>query len=227
MRAPLFASMLMAAALALATPAGADSPEEIQAFVKKAEATVETFAADDLVADQFRDLAPRAKGILILPTSVKGGFILGGSGGHAAMLARDPATGQWSDPAFYILGSITFGLQIGGEVSEIVMLVMTQNGVDALLGGSFKLGADVSVAAGPVGAGGKAQTVDILAWARSKGAYAGLNLEGAVIEPKDSWNAIYYDKTGVRPLDILVNGSVQNPQAEPLRSAVRSFAGGN
>ncbi|MBK8906401.1 MAG: lipid-binding SYLF domain-containing protein [Rhodospirillales bacterium] len=224
MRVSLLASALMVTALALAAPASADSPAEIQAFVKKAEATVETFAADDLVADQFRDLAPQAKGVMILPTNVKGGFILGGSGGNAAMLARDPATGQWSYPAFYILGSITFGLQIGGEVSEIIMLVMTQKGVDAVLGGSFKLGADVSVAAGPVGAGGKAQTADILAWARSKGAYAGLNVEGAVIEPKDNWNAIYYDKTGVRPLDILVNGSATNAQADSLRAAVRSFA---
>lgn len=224
MRVSLLASALMVTALALAAPASADSPAEIQAFVKKAEATVETFAADDLVADQFRDLAPQAKGVLILPTSVKGGFILGGSGGNAAMLARDPTTGQWSYPAFYILGSITFGLQIGGEVSEIIMLVMTQKGVDAVLGGSFKLGADVSVAAGPVGAGGKAQTADVLAWARSKGAYAGLNLEGAVIEPKDSWNAVYYDKTGVRPLDILVNRSVKNPQADSLRASVRTFA---
>ncbi|MCW5700338.1 MAG: lipid-binding SYLF domain-containing protein [Rhodospirillales bacterium] len=228
MKARLLAGAVVLIALVFAVPPSrAESQAEIDAFVKKAEATVDTFAADPHVLQQFRALAPKAKGVLIIPTNVKGGFILGGSGGHGVMLARDPATGSWSYPAFYVLGSVTLGLQIGGEVSEIVMLLMSQSGVDALLSGSLKLGADVSVAAGPVGAGGKAQTADVLAWARSKGAYAGLNLEGAVVETKDSWNTTYYDKPGIRPLEILVNRTVKNPGADALRNAVGKFAGTN
>ena len=88
-----------------------------------------------------------------------------------------------------------------------------------MLSTEFKLGADVAVAAGPVGASAKAQTVDVLAFGRSKGAFCGVSIEGAVISPRDKWNNDYYGSP-VGPVDILIRGSVSNPQADQLRSAM-------
>ncbi len=162
-----------------------------------------------------------AKGIFICPRYMKGAFIFGADGGTGVVLGRDNRQGVWSYPAFYGMGSISFGLQAGAEVSEIVLLVMTDNGMDALLSTSFKLGADASVAAGPVGAGAKAQTTDILAFARSSGLFGGISIEGAVISSRDSWNRKYYGRD-VRPVDIIIRRNVSNPGADYLRHLVSS-----
>ncbi len=98
-------------------------------------------------------------------------------------------------------------------------MVMTENGIDALLSSEFKLGADVSVAAGPVGAGAKAQTADIIAFSRTKGIYGGINVEGAVVKIRNDRNRAYYGR-GVRPTDIFVTRSVSNPGAEGLRQTI-------
>ncbi len=160
-----------------------------------------------------------AKGIFICPTYMKGAFIFGADGGTGVLLGRDNRSGSWSYPAFYGMGSISFGFQAGAEVSEIVLLVMTDNGMDALLSTSFKLGADASVAAGPVGAGAKAQTTDILAFARSRGLFGGISIEGAVITSRDSWNRKYYGRD-IRPVDIIIRRNVSNPGADALRHLV-------
>jgi lipid-binding SYLF domain-containing protein len=117
------------------------------------------------------------------------------------------------------MGSISLGLQAGAEVSEIILLVMTEKGMDALLSTSFKLGADASVAAGPVGAGAKAQTTDILAFARSSGLFGGISIEGAVITSRDAWNRQYYGRN-VRAVDIIIRRNVSNPGADALRNLV-------
>jgi lipid-binding SYLF domain-containing protein len=203
-------------------PARAQVDAEQQATVNKAVESVNRFAADPDM-QWFRNNVGKAKGILIVPVSVKGGFIIGGSGGVGVFLARGEAN-DWSYPAFYQLASVTFGLQAGGDVSEIVMLVMSEKGRNALLTREFKLGGDVSVAAGPVGAGAKAQTADVLAFSRTKaGVYGGLNVEGSVVNPKDDWNNLYYGQT-VTPSQILVSRAVTNPKAEPLRAAVAAAA---
>jgi len=195
-----------------------DTEDEQQALVDNSNASAKRFSADPNMA-WFREHLDDAQGLLIIPTSIKGGFIIGGSGGSGVMLARRPDI-EWSYPAFYTMGSITFGLQIGGEVQEIVLVIMTKAGRDAMLTNEFKLGADISVAAGPVGAGAKAQTADVLAFSRTKGGlYGGLNLEGAVIATRESWNRSYYGGD-VRAIDILVTGTASNPGADPLRETV-------
>ena len=201
-----------------ATSAEAATLQGQQKTVNKALVTIRNFHNDPNLT-WFRNNVGRARALVIVPTSVKAGFILGGSGGGGLMLARSPRTGVWSYPAFYRLGSITFGLQIGGEVSEIVLLVMTQRGVDALMASSFKLGGDVSVAVGPVGAGAKAQTADILAFSRTKGLYGGINLEGAVIDTHDAGNNVYYGRR-VSPADIVIRRRVRNRGADRLRATV-------
>jgi lipid-binding SYLF domain-containing protein len=192
-------------------------------LVSKAQTTIKNFGSDPDMT-WFRDNVNRAKGLFIVPQLLKAGFIVGGSGGSGVLLARDEKTGHWSYPAFYTMGSGSIGLQIGGAAEEIVLMVMSKKGMDAMLSSSFKLGGDVSVAAGPVGAGAKAATADIVAFSRSKGVYGGVSVEGAVIKIREGWNSSYYGES-VRPIDILVLGKVSNKDADPLRSTVGRIAG--
>ena len=217
--------LIVAATLALgASNASAQTRAGQQETIDKATQTFSNFVRDPNMT-WFRNNIGKARGVLIIPTSVKAGFIFGGSGGGGAMLAKSPRTGRWSYPGFYRMGSVTFGLQIGGEVSEIVLLVMTQRGVDALLTDQVKLGGDVSIAVGPVGAGAKGQIADIIAFARTKGVYGGINIEGSVISTHDSGNAAYYGKT-VSPTDIFIRRTVRNKGADRFRVAVARAARG-
>ena len=204
-----------------AVPAAAGSLEEL---VDAARQSVVNFTADPEM-DWFREHVKDAKAVLIIPRLLKGGFIFGGSGGSGVLLARDPKTSVWSQPAFYTLGSFSFGAQIGGEAAEIILLVQTQRGLDSLLATSVKLGADIEVAAGPTGVGTKAATADVLAFSRTKGLYAGASVEGAVVATRDGWNYEYY-KQPVRPTEILRETKVKNAQADPLREALAKISGG-
>lgn len=197
---------------------GADQKVEAQAIVDKSVALINSFGADSDL-EWFRKKVKDAKALLVIPQSIKGAFFVGGSGGSGALVVQDGNTGKWGYPAFYTLGSISVGLQVGGEASEVVLMVMTDRGMESLLTSSFKLGADATFAAGPVGGGATAQTADILSYSRSKGAFVGMSLDGAVIKTKDKFNAAYYGKT-VSPTDIIVRQSAINPDADALRAAV-------
>jgi len=137
----------------------------------------------------------QAQGVLVAPTVVRAGFIFGGAGGRAVLYTRDQSTGRWIGPAFYNLAAASVGLQAGVAVSEDLTLVMSRSGVDSLLSPSVKLGGQVSVAAGPVGAGAAADvTSDFVAFARAKGVYGGLNLEGSVISVAESRHGRHADR---------------------------------
>lgn len=211
------------------TPASADHAGDAKQLVEKSKLTFDTFVAmKELGA--FRDLLKRANGVFISPGMLEGAFIFGVSGGSGVLVVRDPKTGSWNGPAFYTIGEVSFGFQAGGKASEVVMLAMTERGVNALLSPSVKLGADVGVAAGPVGADASAATanisVDILTFALSKGLYAGISLEGAVVAVRNEWNGAYYNKPGVTPTDILIRKDVSNPESGKLIAAVSKAAGG-
>jgi SH3 domain-containing YSC84-like protein 1 len=167
--------------------------------------------------------------VLIYPQVLRGAFIVGASGGSGVLLARDPASGNWSGPAFYTIGEASFGLQAGGEASEVVLVALTERGVTALLSTSAKLGANASVAVGPVGMGAEAATanlsVDLVSYTRNKGLYGGVSLEGAVVAKRDSLNKAYYNRP-VSPTDILVKHVVTNQESTGLISAVAKVAGG-
>lgn len=211
--------------LACLAPLSVHSAErytEAHLLVDNSYNTVQQFLVDPNMG-AFRELATRAYAILIVPQLLKGGLVLGGSGGSGVLLAREVKTNNWRGPAFYTLGSVTFGLQIGAEASQVIMVVMTPKGLNSLLSSSFKLGADVSVAAGPVGAGAKAATADILAYAKSKGAFGGFTVEGAVIQVRDGWNTSYYG-IPAQPSEILISGAVQNQHGEKLRQLVTQSA---
>ena len=163
----------------------------------------------------------RAKAVMIAPVVVKAGFIFGGSGGRAVTVARDPQTGKWSGPAFYILATASVGFQAGISVSEVVM---TERGLNSLLSPSAKLGGDASITAGPVGVGASsALLADFISFSRSKGLYGGLNLDGTVVTISNEWNGYYY-KEGVLPPDILVRGTVRNAGADKLLDDVARAA---
>lgn len=194
-------------------PAGAYS--EPMDLVERATSVYKGFMADPNM-EWFQRNVDQARGIFIVPQMLRGGFIIGGSGGRGLLLAQDANSGKWSSPAFYSMGSVSLGLQIGADASEIILLIMTERGLNAMLSTDYKLGADVAVAAGPMGASAKAQTADILAFGRSQGIYGGVSLEGAAISPLDDWNRQYYGKP-VQLFDILINQKWHNRQAETLR----------
>ncbi len=207
-------------ALPLSSPAQAtDSLDETQSLVLKSQAVFNSFMHDPKQG-WFHDNVNQAYGIFIVPQMLRGGFILGGAGGSGALLVRDRRTGTWSYPAFYTMGSLSLGLQVGADASELVLMIMTEQGLNAMLSTEIKVGADISVAAGPIGKNAKAQTADVLAFGRSKGLFGGVSVEGAVITPRDRWNSAYYGGGMISPIDILMRRLVSNSQAEPLRLAM-------
>jgi lipid-binding SYLF domain-containing protein len=177
----------------------------------------------------FRDLLRQAKGVYIAPQVLRGAFIFGASGGSGVLVAKDEQDGKWYGPAFYTIGDASFGFQAGAEASEIALLIMTQRGVTALLETNVKLGGDVSLVAGPVGAGIRGETAglsaDIVSFARSKGLYGGVSVSGAVVAVRDSLNEVYY-RPAATPTDILIKHAVTNPQAAPLLQTVARAASG-
>lgn len=218
-----FGATAAVAALAFGTTTAAQAPADQQKLVDSSRTTLQNFLRDPEMSWLQKNLG-RAKGVLIAPEVVKAGFIIGGSGGRAVLLARDAATGNWRGPVFYTLATASVGFQAGIAASENVTLVLTEKGLNTLLATSVKLGGDASVAAGPVGAGAAADvTADFVAFARSKGVYGGLNLDGTVITANDDWNKAYYGKSVLAP-DILVRGTVSSPNAAPLLSTIREGA---
>jgi lipid-binding SYLF domain-containing protein len=222
-RSTLVALVTAVAATAIAPLAYAQS--EQQKLVAASETTFANFVRDPDMT-WFQQNVGRAKAGLIAPEVVKAGFIFGGSGGRAVLVAKDAKSGKWAGPAFYTLATASVGFQAGVAVSEAVTLVMTEKGMNSLLASSFKMGGDASVAAGPVGAGAKSDVVaDLVTFSRSKGVYGGLNLDGTVVKTSDDWNDAYYGKK-VLPPDILVRMNVQAKGAEKLLADVAKAAGG-
>jgi lipid-binding SYLF domain-containing protein len=197
-------------------PALAQSDQD--KLVADARTTLNNFMRDP---DQtwIHDNIGRAKALLISPQIVKAGFIFGGSGGRGVLVAREPS-GRWVGPAFYTLATGSVGFQAGIAVSETIVMVMTDKGMNSLLATTFKMGGDASIAAGPVGAGAKSDVVaDLISFSRSKGVYGGLNLDGTVVKTSDDWNDAYYGKK-VLPPDILVRASAHNMGADKLLGEV-------
>lgn len=191
---------------------------EAQRLVSEARVVLVNFLRDP---DQtwIQQNLNRARAVLIAPQIVRAGFIFGGSGGRAVLVARDGRT--WAGPAFYDLVTASVGFQAGVDVSEAVIVVMTENGLNSLLSTSFKIGGDVSIAAGPVGAGAQSTiTADLVAFTRAKGLYGGVNLVGTVVNTNVAWNDAFYGRANVLPTDILIRKTVTNPEAVPLLSDV-------
>lgn len=195
--------------------------EKAENLVNRAADTVAYFANDGAY-EPLWDLADNAHAMVIIPRSLRGGFIFGASGGNAVMIARNEDS-SWSEPTFLTIGSVSFGFQIGGEASELILAVMTKRGMEQLLSSSVKLGADLTLAAGTLGAGAKAQTVDVIAFSRSRGLYGGVSLEGAILKSRHSWNREYFG-ADVSPADIIYREIAQRPESAILQNAVWALA---
>jgi lipid-binding SYLF domain-containing protein len=146
-----------------------------------------------------------ARGVMVVPQLVKGGFWVGGEGGNGILMARHG--NRWSNPAFYTLASASFGLQIGLEVAEVVLFVMSQRALNAWMQDEVKLGGQAGLTVLVLGSNASAATtthgnVDVIAWAKAKGAYAGITLEGSIIKPRNEWNAAYYGRP-LTPVQVL------------------------
>jgi len=203
------------AALAFTGQAQASDTSEVLAH---ANGTVNDLRHDSVFGDARANLR-EARAILIVPRLVKGGFVFGAEGGDGVLLAR--TRHGWSDPAFYSLGSASFGLQIGLEQSQLVMIIMTDRALRAIERSKFKFGADAGLTVVTLGAGAGAATSgnlsgDIILWSKSKGAYGGITLNGSVIAPEDDTNADFYGHSVTVPE--ILSGGPKNPAASRLRA---------
>jgi SH3 domain-containing YSC84-like protein 1 len=218
---PLFVIALFFGALI--APACANDAKDARQLTEKARMTFENFVAAPEM-EGFRSLMKDARGVFIAPQILKGAFIVGASGGTGVFVVKDSKRGDWVGPAFYTIGEASFGLQAGGQSSEVILIAMTERGVTALLNSSVKLGADVGVAAGPIGMGAAASTAnlsaDIISFSRSKGLFGGISLDGAVVKVRNGLNEAYYSKEKLSPTDILIRRTVMSKRSAVLLEEV-------
>jgi lipid-binding SYLF domain-containing protein len=159
-----------------------------------------------------RNMMPNAKGILVIPKLVKGGFVFGAEGGSGVLMKKNGNT--WSAPAFYSMGSASFGLQAGLQQAEIVMVIMTDRGLDQITRSEFKVGAGAGITMVTLSAGAQANlAADIIVWTSGTGLYGGLTLEGSVIKGRDDWNRAFYGKQV--PVNDILADKVRPPSANP------------
>ena len=173
----------------------------------------------DVPDDIPQDLLDKADCVVVFPSVLKAAFIVGGSYGRGAMSCRKGQnfSGPWGAPTMMALEGGSFGFQIGGEATDFVLLVMNERGASGILTSKVKLGADASVAAGPVGRTASAETdatlrADILSYSRARGAFAGIALEGSTIRPDNGANKQIYGRE-VAARDIVLSGHVAIPPA--------------
>jgi SH3 domain-containing YSC84-like protein 1 len=169
-------------------------------------------------------LIRQARAVLIVPKLLKGGFIVGGEGGNGVLMVQHE--GRWSAPAFYALGAASFGLQVGLEQSEVILLIMTQKGLDGVLRDEFKIGAQAGISVATLGSGvegaiGGASPPDIVVWSSSTGLYGGLTVDGSIIRAEPNQDSEYYGRQ-VTSREVLF-GKIESPRAEPLRREMNAI----
>ena len=172
-----------------------------------------------------RDLLNKADCVVVFPSVKKAAFVVGASYGRGVMTCRTGPEfrGPWSAPAFFALEGGSFGLQIGGQATDFVLLVMNEQGAKSVMTSKVKLGGDASVAAGPVGRATSAETdivmnAEILSWSRNRGIFAGISLEGSTLRSDDDANDNLYGKD-LNARQIILQRMVKTPAAgQPLVS---------
>jgi lipid-binding SYLF domain-containing protein len=159
----------------------------------------------------------RAKCVVVVPSVLKAAFIVGGSYGRGAMVCRTGPdfTGPWGAPSMYAVEGASFGLQLGGQATDFVFLIMNERGANSLLHSKVKIGGDVSAAAGPVGRDAQAGTdaymrAEILTYSRARGLFAGLSLEGSTLRPDEEANEALYNRM-VPAKDIVMGSALETP----------------
>jgi lipid-binding SYLF domain-containing protein len=220
-RAALAAGALCVS-VAATTPAVAQADE--QTLIDHSVSTLHDLRHDKEFGNA-RDLMNRARAVLIAPRIFKAGFFFGGEGGQAVLLVR--GAHGWSDPAFYQVASASFGLQIGAQESEMIMFIMSERALNALMADKFKIGANAGIAVATLGSTVEGATTgnvgaDIVVWASASGAYAGISLDGSVVEPMRQGDANYYGRP-VSSSDIVLRHTVRARGASGLVRAMDSL----
>ena len=210
----------------LQTACSANTPGEQQTLVDRATLTVQEMMTQNVSQDP-KSLLRNAKAVMICPRIFKAGFFFGGEGGNCVLLAR-AGNGTWSYPAFYTIGSGSFGFQFGIEDNQLLMLIMTEKGLNAVLDSQIKLGAMPASRWRRIGAGIQGSTTaavgaDIVAFAASRGLFGGMALEGSVMSAQTPVEpgAITASRYAARQLVMQMQGG--NPGADPLRDVLTRY----
>jgi lipid-binding SYLF domain-containing protein len=220
-------SLLAAIAAAPAALLGARLAQALtpqQELIEKARLSFEKL----ITSVEFGELpgyTKKAKAVMIFPELYKGGFILGAEGGKGVLAVRNG--GNWSQPAFYDLAAGSLGLQIGGQVSEVVLTIMSDKALDAVIDDQLKFGGDMAIAVGPIGKGIGADTTtnfqaDVYSFAKTAGLFGGVSFEGAGILKDDKWNAAYYGQ-GATARGIVLDGKFSNPNTQGLLNSLSAY----
>lgn len=218
-----------AAVVYLAQPAPVAAQEkELERLAKASETLTELVQTpDDRIPEH---ILQRAEAIVVIPNLIKGGFIVGAENGKGVMSIRDTKTGGWSAPSFVAITGGSVGWQIGAQAVDLVLLVMNKDGVDDLLKSEFKLGAEGSVAAGPVGRTAQAATdarmgAKILAYSRAKGVFAGLSLQGSSLrDDKDANQDVYGREYSAREVFAMTPPAPLPPEVTRWQQTLRTTA---
>src|SRR6266481_9028396 len=210
-------SLLLVALPVFSAPAWAADHEKDEDRLKNSGIVLREIL--DVPDDIPQDLLDKADCVVVFPSVLKAAFIVGGSYGRGAMSCRkgEDFKGHWGAPTMMALEGGSFGFQIGGEATDFVLLVMNEGGARGILGSKMKLGADASVAAGPVGRDSSADTdvslrAEILTYSRARGVFAGVSLEGSTIRPDNGDNRHVYGRK-IPARDIVLSGAVAVPPA--------------
>jgi lipid-binding SYLF domain-containing protein len=157
----------------------------------------------------------------------KGGFLLAGKGGEGIIIARDREKVEWSPPGFVGTVQVSFGWQAGAQMTDLILLIMNENGLNMLINSKVKLGGDIGISAGPVGRnfeGKVSPGAGILAYGISKGVFGGISIEGGVLFADDKANEEFYNKKGIRLKDIIIKKKVSVPkEAEKLIKLLKDY----
>jgi lipid-binding SYLF domain-containing protein len=216
------AVLIVAAGTAFIGPARADDVMDARHVIDEAAITVERVRQGQKSTATMDDLLRRSKAVLVIPSYYKGSFVVGFSYGDGVLLKRQTET-TFGDPAFYRMTAGSIGLQAGMQSAAIVFMILTDKGLDAVLNDEFKIGANVGISVGALGAGAEAATTtnvgnDIVAYSLAAGLFAGGSFEGAIIKPRKDWNAAVYGVDNDDPRLIVSRSQLQ--AAQNLKDAV-------
>lgn len=230
-RLPTYILLMFMGSAGIFRPAGKDGNggDEARRLRKSAQVLHEIMAAPEEAIPS--DLLERAECAAVIPNMKKGALGFGGSYGRGAVSCRsgDHKAGPWGPPNMITIGGGSFGLQLGAQSTDVVMLVMNRNGVNHLLKSQFTIGGDAAAAAGPKGRSAAAATdatlgAEILTYARSKGLFAGVSLHGSVVKPDEAANRRLYGRE-VSAKEVLEQGVLRAPAAaQPFIAALNKYA---
>lgn len=215
-------ALIVMAGLSSGITVPAMAASETEELIVKSRLTAEKLLAHRDFSD-LRDWLKKSKGVLIIPSLLRAGFLIGGSAGSGVMLSRDK-DGRWSYPAFYTLTAASLGLQAGVSNAEIMLVIMSDEAMRALIDNEVTLGGDASIAVGNQGAGVKGATTlefgkDIFSFSKEVGLYGGATVEGAWVRKREAFNAEYYGAKAT-PKEILLERKFSNPGADMLRAVL-------